>query len=57
MMITAENRPIGKSIKEADADHLNSVITELTGHITEPIAIPFGVCKKNYSITFFLGMG
>jgi CHAT domain-containing protein len=43
MMITSENKPIGKSIKEADADHLNPVITELMEQITEPIAIPFGV--------------
>jgi CHAT domain-containing protein len=43
MMITSENKPIGKSIKEADADHLNPVITELMEQVTEPIAIPFGI--------------
>lgn len=43
MMITAKNRPIGKSIKEADVDHLNPVITELMEQITEPIGTPFGV--------------
>lgn len=39
MMITSENKPMGISIKEANADNLNQVITEFMDEIRDPFTL------------------